>query len=171
MEKDIATVISKIPDSEENMRKAKVLRKYLIEDEKGHIHIKDMEQGYFEKAIPDEALASIARNLFVRWRDEYGIEKSYDLANLYLLVMNYVKLLLVNDTILKEMLKGDFKTNKDLQKLVALSNTLDSSYQKLLRNAGIDLFMDRRSRAQKELKVVDDGESITQILSRKITDG
>jgi len=164
---DVNKLISKIPDTAENMHKARVLRKFLESDEKGIVHIKEMEDGYFEKSIPDETLAAVARNFFVRWRDENKIERSYDLATLYLLVMNFVKCLILEEYVIKQLATGKFK-NKEERGIMSLISTLDASYQKLAKSLGMDLAMDRRSRVQKELRTVEDGSSITMILSNKL---
>ena len=58
---------------------------------------RQIEKGLFDKVIPDEVLASIARNLFEQWRQENNIKRSFDLCNLYVLVLNYIKILMVND--------------------------------------------------------------------------
>lgn len=169
-DQEVSKLVSEIPDSSNNMRKARILKKFLVEDEKGHIQIKEMERGVFEKAIPDETLAAVARNLFVKWREENNITKSYDLANLYLLVMNYVKTLMVNELIMKNLSEGKLK-DKEGRQLIKLSNRLDSNYQRLASSIGVDLAMDRKSRMKKKLKATkSDGESITMILSKKLED-
>lgn len=169
-EKKMSKLVSEIPDSSENMRKARILKKFLVEDEKGHIQIKEMEEGMFEKFIPDETLAAVARNLFVKWKEENNITKSYDLGNLYLLVMNYIKTLMANELVMKYFSEGKLKA-KEGRKLLKLSNKLDGNYQRLAAALGSDLAMDRKSRMKKKVKATNElGESITMVLSKKLED-
>jgi len=66
MDKDIAKLLedlNKLDDTEENRRKAMVIRNFLVEDAQAKVKIEEMREGVFEEILPLQ-LAHEAKILF-----------------------------------------------------------------------------------------------------------